>query len=129
MSILTDTKKLFVIDALGALLSSFLLGVVFRRFESTFGMPKDILLVLALLPILFIAYDYYAYFNVKENWRPYLKGIAFLNSIYCCITVGLVIYHYERLTFWGVGYFVAELLIIAVVITLELKASSKSAKP
>lgn len=62
-----NTKTLFAIDGLGALLSVFLLGVVLVQFESLFGMPKETLYFLAFLPCLFAVYDLVCYLNVKRN--------------------------------------------------------------
>ena len=60
-------KQLFILDGLGALLSAFLLGVVLVKLESVFGIPKNTLYFLAFLPCLFAIYDFYCYFQAKEN--------------------------------------------------------------
>ncbi|MFS4494188.1 hypothetical protein [Maribacter sp. 2308TA10-17] len=126
---MVSPKKLFLIDATGALISAFFLGVILRRYESTFGMQSDILLFLALLPILFAAYDYYCYFFLKTNWRSYLKGIAIANLIYCCITITLVVFHYQSLTILGLSYFLLELLVIAIIVGAEWRASKAAVEP
>jgi len=58
---------------------------------------------------------------MKENWRPYLKGIAIANVLYCCLTIGLVIYHRTTLTNWGVSYFLLEMVIIISIVITELR--------
>lgn len=117
-----NPKKLFFLDATGALISVFFLGFVLRKFEIIFGMPSDVLLLLALLPIFFAVYDYCCYFFLKDNCRPYLKGIAFANLVYCCITILHVIFHYQSLTILGLGYFLVEIVIILILVAVELKA-------
>ncbi len=121
----SNPKQLFFVDGLGAWVSAFFLSMVLAKFEPIFGMPLNVLIILALVPGFFILYSFGCYFFLKDNWSPYLKGIAIANSLYCLVTLGLVMYHYEKLTFFGVGYFVVEILIVGVVIFLEFKASLK----
>lgn len=120
-----NPKQLFLIDGIGALVSAFFLGIVLVRFESLIGMPKNILYFLAVLPCLFAVYSIYCHFLVKHSWRTFLKGIAIANLSYCVLTVSLVFIHYENLTVLGLGYFLVELVIIGILVTYELRASSK----
>ena len=120
-----NPKLLFFVDGIGAWFSAFLLSMVLAKFESTFGMPLNVLIILALVPGFFAFYSFACYFFLKDNWSPFLKSIAIANLLYCLVTIGLVIYHYEKLTFLGVGYFAIEVLVVSVLIVLEFKASSK----
>lgn len=112
-------KKLFLLDALGALLSAFLLGVILVHFESYFGMPSDALYILAFLPCVFAVYDFVCYYKVTDNWRPFLRGIAVANLLYCFLSIALVFQHYQELTILGIIYFVLELLIVVVLAKIE----------
>ena len=114
-------KRLFLIDSLGGLLSAFLLGIVLPRFEATFGMPQKVLYSLSCLACICATYSFLNYWRMKENWRPYLKGIAIANVLYCCLTIGLVIYHRTTLTNWGVSYFLLEMVIIISIVITELR--------
>jgi hypothetical protein len=120
----TNRQRLFLIDGLGALLSAFFLGIVLVRFETTFGMPQNILCFLAALACLFAVYSFCCYIFIKDNWRPYLRSIAIANLTYCCITFGLIVTCYESLTILGVGYFVVELLILGILVAVEFKMTS-----
>ena len=122
----TNPKDFFFVDGIGAWLSAFLLSMVLANFIPVFGMPLHILTVLALIAGFFAFYSFGCYFFLKHNWRPFLKGIAIANLLYCCFTIGLVLYHYAKLTFLGVAYFLAEILVISVLIFIEFKLSSKS---
>ena len=102
-------KSLFLIDSLGGLLSALLLGVVLARFEAIFGMPQKVLYFLSCFAGVYATYSFVSYWLMKENWRPYLKGIAIANGLYCCLTIGLVIYHRKALTHWGLSYFLLEI--------------------
>lgn len=122
---LINPKKLILIDFVGALFSAFLLGVVLVKFESTFGIPKNTLYLLAFFPCLFAFYDFYMLIRNQRNFRFYLKVIAYANIVYCFLSAGLAIYHYQSITFFGLGYISIEILIILVIVSLEIKASQK----
>jgi hypothetical protein len=81
-------KRLFLMDGLGGMISALLLGVVLARFETTFGMPRKVLYLLSCLACVYAAYSFLNYWRMKENWKPYMQGIAIANSLYCCLTIG-----------------------------------------
>ena len=112
-------KKLFILDGLGALLSAFLLGVVLVQLESYFGIPRNTLYFLDFLPCLFVVYDLFCYWRVEQNIGFFLKVIAAINVMYCCLSLGLAFYHMERITILGWGYILIEILIVLAVAILE----------
>jgi len=116
---ISNPKKLFLIDGIGALVSAFSLGIILTTFQSYFGMPKNTLYILAFIPCLFAVYDLVCYFQVKQNWRPFLKIIAFANLIYCVISIGFLFNHYQQLTILGWIYFIVEVIIIVVLVKIE----------
>ncbi len=122
-TLLLNPKRVFLADGLGALLSAFLLGIVLVRFESSFGMPKNTLYILAILAGFFAAYSFACYFFVDKIWKPYLKAIAFANLLYCCLTLGLTLYFYTALTTLGVVYFFAEIGVIITLVIIEFKTA------
>ena len=119
-----NPKKLFLIDGSGALLSAFLLGVVLVRFEPVFGMPRETLYFLAFLPCIFAVYDVYCYLRITKNQGLFLKIIAVANLVYCVVSTGLVLQHYQRLTNLGLAYFVLEIIVVIVLAMVELKTAS-----
>ena len=123
--ITSNPKLVFLLDCLGALLSAFLLGVVLTSFEPIFGMPRRVLYGLAALAALFAIYSFWNYRWFKENWRPYLRGIAIVNLLYCGLTAALVIYFRQELTKWGLLYFLQEMVVIMVVVGLEFKTITR----
>ena len=114
-------KRLFLIDGLGAFLTAFMLGVVLANFESSFGMPLKTLYFLTFLAGIFCFYSFCCYFFVSDNWRPFLKVIAVANTLYCCITLGLVFYYYQNLTLLGVVYFFGEIGVVMGLVVVELR--------
>lgn len=119
-----EPKQLFLLDGLGALLSAFLLGVVLVRLENVFGIPKSTLYFLAFLPCLFAVYDFYCYLRIKENYKPFLKGIAFINLLYCCISIGFAFHHEDTLTSFGWAYIILEIVIVVALAIVELRVSN-----
>lgn len=113
-------KKLFLIDSLGALLSSVLLGLVLTRFEAIFGMSKSVLYVLSTIAFLFSVYSFFCFLYRTENWKMYMKGIAVANLMYGCLTIGMMVYFYQNITAIGLMYFMLELIVIGVLAIIEL---------
>jgi hypothetical protein len=123
--IYVNPKKLFLIDALGALLSAFLLSVILVKFRSLIGVSSSVLYILALFPIVFATYDVLCYLKVKNNICLFLKIIAYSNILYCFISIGIALYHYIQITYLGWGYFLFEILIILMLATIEMSIANK----
>lgn len=118
-------NKLFLIDSLGAVLSAFLLGVILVKYEDWIGMPADNLYLLATIAVIFAIYSFICYLIFKENGKPFLMAIVIANFLYCCITICLMIYHWEHLTLWGIIYFLLEVAIILILVKFEFAAAQK----
>ena len=122
---ITEPKKLFLADGLGAIVSAFFLGVILAKYEPSFGMPKTVLYFLASIACLFAVYSLGCLFLVTKNFQPYLKGIALANLSYCCITIALVLYFSQKLTILGWTYFILELIVLVFLARLEGKTIAR----
>ena len=120
-----NSKQWFLIDAIGAGVSAIMLGVVLVRFQIYFGIPTQMLYLLALIPLLFIIYDTYAYLQDTSRHKRLLQGIATLNFLYCLLSMGLAIQHREVLTTLGWVYIIGEVMIIIVIGCYELKTANR----
>ena len=120
-----NPKNLFKLDGFGAMLSAVMLGIVLVRMESVFGIPKSALYILATLPCFFSIYDLYCYFKVDKNMGTYLKIIAISNLLYCCLSIGLGMYHKAVITTLGWMYILIEILIIGILAIIELGVAKK----
>jgi hypothetical protein len=58
----TIEDKIFLFDAGGAFLASFMLGVVLTNFQEHIGMPKEVLIPLAITALVFCIYSLSCYF-------------------------------------------------------------------
>ena len=82
-------KKLFLLDALGALLSAFFLGVLLPLFQVYVGVPLFLLYILAMLAAGLALYSFSCFLLVKR--KRYLHLLRMLNAAYCAFTLCLVI--------------------------------------
>jgi len=120
-----NSKKLFLTDGLGAILSAFSLGVVLVKLENFFGIPPSTLYVLAFFPCLFAVYDWHCYQKADENMGVFLKGIAVMNLLYCCLSIAFAFYHYQVITHFGWLYIVLEIMIILTLVYIEFKVAQR----
>lgn len=120
-----NPRKLFLADAIGAILSALLLVLVLANFETFFGMPENILYKLAVLPILFSIYSFGCYLLNPGRWQFFLRNIAIANILYCGITLVLVIAYYNDLSAYGIAYFLLEVPVILLLSVLELRVAGK----
>ena len=121
----SNPKKLFLIDGLGAILSAFLLGFVLVKLERVFGIPATSLYFLATIPIFFVIYDLYCSRKNNDDLGQLLRGIAIINLIYCCTSIGFFFYHFETITIFGWSYILIEILIIVTLAIVEYKVAKR----
>lgn len=121
-------KKLFLVDGVGAIISAILLGIVLVQLERYFGIPKTTLYILAALPCLFAMYDFYCYFSIEQQLGKYLKGIAIVNLLYCCLSIGFAAYHYQEITYLGWIYIIGEIIIVVALAIFELRVARRCIK-
>ncbi|NRD19566.1 hypothetical protein HNV08_05870 [Winogradskyella eckloniae] len=120
----SNPRRLFLLDGFGAILSSFLLGVVLVEFEQIFGMPIPVLYGLAVLPLFFLVYDIYSYMQTGNNVGLLLKGIAVINILYCCLSLGITCYHIDSITVFGWLYVIIEIIIVLLIAIAELRVGN-----
>ncbi|MBL6448237.1 hypothetical protein JMN32_18125 [Fulvivirga sp. 29W222] len=124
----SKSKTPLRIDAIGALLSAFLLGVVLVRLEGFFGIPVNVLYMLASMPCFFVALDFFFLTKTNERVDLYLRIIALLNISYCVMSLGLIIAHLDSISFWGLSYIIGEIIVVFGLARLELHVAMKVKK-
>lgn len=119
-----DPKRLFLIDAAGAVFSAFMLGVVLVSLQELVGIPVSSLRLLAVIPIFFAIFDGIGY----RSRSPvlFLRGIAILNCLYCVLSLSLTFQHRDSVTALGWVYIVVE---VAVVFALALTQWRVASQP
>jgi hypothetical protein len=119
-------KKLFLLDAFGALLSSFLIGIVLVQYESYFGIPVTTLYLLATLPLFFALFDFYCYFNHSINLKRLLQLIAIANLMYCLLSLSFIFIHRDSITNLAWIYLTLEIGIVVTIARLEFQIAKEN---
>ncbi len=118
-----DPRRIFLIDAAGAMVSALLLGVVLVRWQSVVGIPHQALYLLAAMPCCFVLYDLLSCVIAGDQWRRYLRGIAVVNMGYCVFSLGMAAYHADQVLVLGWIYIVIEIFIVGGLAFAEYQIS------
>jgi hypothetical protein len=113
-------KKLFLVDAIGAMLTTILLVVILIYFNHYFGISKTAFSYLSLFAGFLTIYSTTCFFFLKDNWVIYIKIISSANLLYCLFTLALMIFNHAELTIIGLIYFLVEIAIISGLVYIEL---------
>jgi hypothetical protein len=116
-------KKIFLMDAFGALLSALFLIAILMWFNEYVNMPTETLSILSAIAVAFCVYSTLCFFLVKTRPKPFLRIIITANVLYGCLTIGLLMVHYAQVTALGLTYFVLEIIVIAIIVFIEIKAT------
>lgn len=119
-----NPNKLFLVDFLGALITALLSGLVVPQFESLLGVPKQPLLILSGIAVVFAIYSLICYLKVEKNYSMFLKIIALANSGFIVITPFVLMPYWDTITVVGMLYFVLEWIVVAFLIQIELKVAT-----
>ena len=119
-------KQIFLLDSMGALLTASILFSIAIAFPTFLGMPAHILFMLAAIAFTFAVYSFRCFYFISTNWRRYLMAIMIANATYVVATGGLVYHFYNSITLWGLFYFIAEIVVILLLLVLEYKVLTKS---
>lgn len=117
--------RLFLIDSVGALITTVLLSAVLSNLSPYFGMPKTILTLLWLIAACFCFYSAVCFLFLKAKWTLYIRLISFANLLYCALTIAFLFIYYNQLTALDLMYFSAETAIICLLVYIELTVSAK----
>ncbi len=121
-------RNIFLIDAIGAAISTLLLGLVLPYLVTFIGMPSIVLYIFALIAFLFSIYSFFCFKLNPKNCRPYLIAIGIANLLYCLFTLLMVIFFYSSLSILGISYFILEIIIIVLLASFELRTALSSNK-
>ncbi len=122
--LLANPAKLFLLDGLGAVLSTILLWAWVIPFQPSIGMPLETLRIFASIAPVLAVYSLTCYRLVK-NYRPYLTVIATANSAYCLATLVSLLWHRKSMTVLGTAYFLLEILVVSLLVNLEYRAARR----
>lgn len=122
---ISEVKKrirgVFLVDAIGAVISAIFLGIVLPIFPEYFAMPLKTLYYLAGLAILFSIYSSICALFPPNNYKLFIYCIAMVNSSYCLLTFSLFVYFFKELKSLDLIYFMGEIAILLILIRWEFK--------
>ena len=119
-------QKLFLMDAIGALVSFVMLGFVLVTLQNHIGMPIPVLQYLAIAAFIFSLFSIANYYFPSVYSKKNLRVIAILNAVYALVTAILIITHWTDIKPLGLMYFSAEITILIFLARLELKVANSS---
>lgn len=114
-------KRIFLIDALGALVSYLCLTFLILPTIHTLTTEEILRVLLWLLPLVFVFFDTYILLAKKVNLKVNLKIIASLNTIYCLISIIFISRNLHLIPMPILGYFTIEILVIILLVCYQLK--------
>ncbi len=115
-----NLRILFLVDGLGALVTAVSLFVILKIYNEYFRMPQVVLNYLSIIAVLLSLYSMSCFFLLKSRMQIFLRIIGVANLLYCCLTMGILIYNYQVLTILGATYFLTEIIIICGLAFVEL---------
>ncbi len=121
-------KTVFLIDSVGAFLTTLFLFLIVWNLNEYFGMPKTALTYLSVIASLFCIYSTSCFLFLNRRWILFISIIGIANLLYCFFTIGLLIKHYTLLTTFGIIYFMVEIVIIFVLSYVELMVATEIRK-
>lgn len=114
---------LFMVDAIGALLSSLLLFAIAKKFSLSFGLSESVLVKLSFVALLMAFYSTLCYISIKHRWKSFLISVSLINFIYCTITFLVLIYYWSEITALGIVYLSAEIMVILLLAFFEVSTA------
>lgn len=121
---IASPRKLFLTDALGAVLTVALTVGVLAPWSQWFGMPAVALYKLAMAGSVFALYSFGCLLFVRRNFSPFLRIIALANLGYCVATVALCVVYRTQVTTLGLAYFIGECVVIITLAGVEMKVAA-----
>ncbi|MEO0603684.1 MAG: hypothetical protein AAF211_19760, partial [Myxococcota bacterium] len=104
----------------GAVTSTLATAFVLPAFEPWIGLPRPVLLALAVPAALFAAYSLGSWLLGIGPGRG-LSAIVYANLAYCSIVVVVLAAHVGTVTPIGLAYFLGELAVVVGIASLEAR--------
>jgi hypothetical protein len=126
---LENPRKIFLIDSIGAFISSIFLLFMFYSSCIEFNFPKTTLIFLSLLAAFLCIYSTICYSFAKKRWALLLKIISISNFFYAAFTLSLLFLYHNQLTVFNLSYFITEIIIITLLSFTELYIANRTSNP
>lgn len=121
----SSPRKVFFIDAIGAIISALSLYVLVLPLNVYFGVPEQIILILGSVSAMFIGFSGLCMHFARNHDVIKLKIIIMGNLFYGVLTAALIARNLTEVTGLGIAYFVAEYSVIIALVMLEWECLKK----
>lgn len=112
-----NSHNVFLMDAVGALLSLILTAGILPFLTPWTGIPTSVLYALAVLPFLYFLFSATCYkLPRRKPWM--LLTIILANAFYVLVS-GTMILTLDSIEAWGYLFLLAEIIVLLCVIALE----------
>ena len=119
-------QRMFLMDAIGALLTSSILGLVLAQVNEYFLLSKSTFYILAAYVIVLFLYSTSVYLIKPSNWVPLLRIIAIANAAYCLFTFAIVFFVSQTVSTLAIVYFIGEAGLILTISFIEWTYANKN---
>ncbi|MFQ3213015.1 MAG: hypothetical protein ACJAT1_001287 [Marivirga sp.] len=124
-SSLAPIKKIFLLDASGALLSTLCLGVFLPYYRHLIDLPFHSLYILATIASIIFSYSFCCLLLPLKHPAFWLKLLVLLNLTYMFYTIFMIYQHLHTISHLGLMYFMVETIILIILVRFEWKGSLK----
>lgn len=114
-------KRIFLIDSLGALLTTLFLLIIYALLLQNVVPFINYFYTLPLISFLLFIYSINCYFFIKQEWKKFLKVIIIGNTFYGLYSLGFLLVNLRKLDSLIITYFIVELVIIGLLVRFERK--------
>lgn len=116
-------RKLFLIDGIGAFMTTLAMVMACLYLSSYFGLSPTIFRLLAILAACLCLYSVSCFLWVKKKWSTFISIIAVANMLYGITSIAFAIIYYRQIQIVGVIYLSLETMIISVLVNIELRVA------
>lgn len=111
---------MLLVDGLGGAATALMLCVALPAVHELVGLPRRTLITLGLFGVVYGTYSLSCWRFVRTQWRRSLAAIIAANTFYCVATAFVVATYRDAISALGIAYFVAEIIVIAALVVLEV---------
>lgn len=112
-----NNKNIFLFDAMGALTSLIMTGIVLPLFSEQLGLTKYTLYGMALFPLIYCLYSITCFLlPQRKSWM--LPLLIFANSFYCFVSASVMMW-VGGIALIGYLFLTSEVLVLLGVIFIE----------
>jgi hypothetical protein len=124
-----DVRKLFLLDASGALISCLLIGFLQIPHVEVFGIPPSAFRILLILAIGLMLFSSLCYFFLNTaQLKSFLRKLAWMNTTYLFITLFFIIQYSHQIRMTGWIYYSLEVMVMSLLIVVEYRYSRTEIK-